>query len=198
MSNTRHDKPHDKARARRRAYVAGLSAHQRQIIEQQLVSQILPHLGSPGIMASYVAMGSEISPLLLEAKARALGWRIAFPRVARKNAPLLFHLASRDTLRPGFANVPEPSPETPAIIPDLIIVPLLAADLQGNRMGQGGGYYDRTLHHLRENHSVRTIGIAWEAQIESQLAPKPWDEPLDAIATPVAFHLCDRSSKARQ
>lgn len=196
-TNTRYDMAHREARARRRAYVAELTNDSRLSLAKLLAANTLPHLGTPGIMASYVAIGSEISPEILVEQARTLGWQIALPRVAQENAPLKFHLARHDELRPGFANIPEPEPDAPAVCPTLILIPLLAADLKGNRLGQGGGYYDRTLADLRQRQDVRAIGIAWESQIQPQLTPKPWDEPLDAIATPAAFHLCRRSSKAK-
>lgn len=69
---------------------------------------------------------------------------------------------------------------------DLILMPLVAFDQHGNRLGMGGGFYDRTLSFLRYRHSwrkPRLIGLAYEFQRVDQLPQQSWDIPLDAIAT---------------
>src|SRR3546814_7224928 len=66
-----------------------------------------------------------------------------------------------DSLAPGHASVGQPLPEAPAVVPDAIIAPLLAFDRRLNRLGQGGGHYDRTF--ARYRHALR-IGLAWSAQ----------------------------------
>jgi 5-formyltetrahydrofolate cyclo-ligase len=92
----------------------------------------------------------------------------------------------------GPWNVLQPSAEADALAPDLVLVPVVLADRHGTRIGHGKGHYDRALAHLREGgHAVRTIGIAWEHQIAQEPIPAdPWDQPLDAIATPAEFIQC--------
>ncbi len=63
-------------------------------------------------------------------------------------------------------------------------MPLLAVDRRGTRLGQGGGHYDRTLATLRAAGPVLAVGMAWDCQLVDALPTDPWDEPLDALATP--------------
>ncbi len=72
-----------------------------------------------------------------------------------------------------------------------MLVPLVAADRHGARIGHGKGHYDRALAHLREGGTVFTIGLAWAPQILDEAIPAdPWDMPLDAIATPAEWIAC--------
>jgi 5-formyltetrahydrofolate cyclo-ligase len=182
------------ARAARRAFVAALAAPVRRALESALAATALPHLGAPGILASYAALGDELDPAPLESAALAAGFALAFPRV-RPDAPLAFHRAAYADLSPGFRGIPEPSADTPQVRPDLVLVPLVAADLSGTRLGQGGGHYDRTLAALRAQGPLLAIGLAWDVQLASALPAQPWDQPLDAIATPTAFHLVQRRAR---
>jgi len=68
-------------------------------------------------------------------------------------------------------------------IPEIVIVPLVAFDDAGGRLGYGGGFYDRTLELLRANGPVLTIGFAYDAQQADQLPLEPTDQPLDMIIT---------------
>jgi 5-formyltetrahydrofolate cyclo-ligase len=175
------------ARAARAALVQSLAHPVRTALEAALAGIALPFLGRPGLLASHFALGDEIDPSHLEAAAQAAGWALAFPRVTG-DQPLAFHPCCRTDLQPGFRGISEPPADLPQARPDLLLVPLLAADRQGNRLGQGGGHYDRTLAALRAQGPLRAIGLAWDMQIIDALSARAWDQPLDAIATPTAFH----------
>ena len=69
-------------------------------------------------------------------------------------------------------------------------MPLLAATPAGVRLGQGGGYYDRTLATLRRNSRILAIGLAWDIQVTDALPCEDWDQPLDYIATPTRLVNC--------
>ncbi len=181
-------------RAARAAFVTGLAGPLRAGLERALARHLLPRLGPPGILGTYAALGDEIDPAAIEAGALEAGWRLAFPRVTGR-APLAFHLAAHPDLRPGFRDIPEPPPDAPPVRPDVLLVPLLAADHQGHRIGQGGGHYDRTLAHLRSTGPVTAIGLAWDVQLHEALAPAPWDQRLDAVATPTVFHRAGAAAK---
>ena len=74
---------------------------------------------------------------------------------------------------------------------DLILLPLVGFDLKGNRLGMGGGYYDRTLSYLRHRRfwiKPRLVGVAHECQKVDSLIARPWDIPLDAVVTETAFY----------
>ena len=82
---------------------------------------------------------------------------------------------------------------------DLILMPLVAFDQQGNRLGMGGGYYDRTLSFLRHRQSwrkPRLIGLAYEFQHLDRLPQQSWDVPLDGIATETRLYLTDTIKSA--
>jgi 5-formyltetrahydrofolate cyclo-ligase len=73
------------------------------------------------------------------------------------------------------------------VVPDLLLIPLVAVDRSGNRIGMGKGHYDRALPGLRSA-GARIIGIGWPFQLlEDELEPDPWDVPLDGFASPGRF-----------
>jgi 5-formyltetrahydrofolate cyclo-ligase len=170
-------------RARRRDFVASLSADRRAGLERDLAAVVAPLLGDHRVAAIYAAQGPEIDPQPLAA---LLGHH-AFPRIC--DGELFFHIAARPDLVPGSGGIPEPRATAPLVTPDLLLLPLIAAAADGTRLGQGGGYYDRALKALRARGPVVAIGLAWDVQIAESLPLDPWDERIDLIATP--SHLVD-------
>ena len=137
---------------------------------------------TPGsIVGGYHAIQDEADPALLLAALAKVGAVIAYPRMAQKNAALDFHrVAEGEALRPGFLNIHEPQAHWQKVIPDVLLVPLLAFDARGHRLGYGGGYYDRTLALLPQ---ARAIGIAYAGQEVSSLPAEAHDRTLAAILT---------------
>lgn len=91
-------------------------------------------------------------------------------------------------LQPNRFGIPEPTSGHPTLPRrlDLLLVPLVGFDADCNRIGMGGGYYDRTLAHLRPTHRwrrPRLIGLAHACQRIDRITPQPWDIPLDAVVT---------------
>jgi 5-formyltetrahydrofolate cyclo-ligase len=162
-------------RARRAAFVASLAGAARMEMFAALALNALPLIGAARILGSYWATGDEIDPVEIEA---ALTGAIAFPRAARNADLLRFHLGA--PVETGIAGIRQPAADAPLVVPDVLLVPLIAADPGRNRLGQGAGHYDRYL----AAHRVRTIGLAWDMQIVDALPADPWDVPLDAIVTP--------------
>ncbi|QMW23762.1 5-formyltetrahydrofolate cyclo-ligase [Sandaracinobacteroides saxicola] len=180
-------------RARCAAYVRALTAGERAEQAQALADLVAPALPRRGVFASYAPMGDEIDTAPLEALALERGMTLAFPKV-RGTAPLSFHRCRRDQLIPGFKRIPEPPADAHPVRPDVALVPLIAADRFGNRLGQGAGHWDRTLAWLRAQSGpgVLAIGIGWDMQRVSHVAAEQWDQPLDALATPTRFQFCLR------
>ncbi|WP_281277362.1 5-formyltetrahydrofolate cyclo-ligase [Hankyongella ginsenosidimutans] len=81
---------------------------------------------------------------------------------------------------PGFQGIPEPDARLPAVVPDVLLVPLLAATLAGGRLGQGKGFYDRTL----ATTPAFAVGLLYVVQLVEALPLDPWDRALAALATP--------------
>lgn len=135
-------------------------------------------------VGGYHAIGEEadIDPLLTALHQR--GHATGLPRVAAPGAPLAFHAwAPGDDLVRGYRDIPEPAPETAPIEPHVLLVPMLAYDATGHRLGYGGGFYDRTLEALRKARPVLAIGIAYSAQRVDSLPGAAHDQRLDAVLT---------------
>ena len=132
------------------------------------------------IVGGYHALPEEADPSLLLARLVELGCRVAFPRVAGKGQPLDFHhVPDGDVLGPGRFGLREPLQDWPRARPDMLLVPLLAFDAEGHRLGYGGGFYDRTLAHLK----VPAIGIAYAGQEAASLPRGPHDMALTMVVT---------------
>ena len=180
VSNQVIEKSHlrDEARGRR----AVLAAECQDFAERVAVHAGALAIPRASVVGAYVAMEGEADPrLILKALA---GCRFAFPRVAAKKQPLAFH-----TGEPGSAfvtsafGVPEPAPDWPRAEPQILLVPMLAFDGDGYRLGYGGGFYDITLAALRAKGPLRAIGVAFAGQEVAQLPREAHDQKLDAIVT---------------
>ena len=136
----------------------------------------------PGLtIASYRPVGGEANPAPLEAAARAIGCRLALPHVTRRADPIRFVAWTPDRpLESGPFGLSQPPATAPDMKPDIVLVPLVAFDAAGHRLGQGAGHYDRALADLP--HAWR-LGVAWSVQQVDALLADPWDVPLHAIAT---------------
>jgi 5-formyltetrahydrofolate cyclo-ligase len=160
----------------RRASLADDRFAQRLAAHADLLS-----VSSGMIVGGYHTHRDEADPGLLLQGLVQMGAHIAFPRVITKDAALDFHLMPEDeVLLPGSFGIHEPLAHWPKVEPALLLVPLLAYDDHGHRLGYGGGYYDRTLAAWPQ---ARAIGIAYHAQRMDTLPHEPHDRPLDAILT---------------
>ncbi|MCB1652318.1 MAG: 5-formyltetrahydrofolate cyclo-ligase [Alphaproteobacteria bacterium] len=143
---------------------------------------------SEQVIAAYWPKGKEFDPTNILETAFKKGHICALPRVCEKTRILEFIKWSPDEpLKKGAFGIMEPQ-GSEAISPDIIIVPLLAFDRRGYRLGQGGGYYDATLEALRAQKQVQAVGIGYASQ--AVLFPLPieeHDQKLDWILTPHAI-----------
>lgn len=174
------------ALAGRRHYARALTSEMRASLEERLARIVLPHIAGAAVVAGYHPLASEISPYAV-LNGLADGQAAAFPWFADRDASMMFRAAP--ALVAGPWGMLQPSSDAVALAPDVVLVPLVLGDRQGTRIGHGQGHYDRALARLRKDgRPVRTIGIAWEAQISEEPIPAdPWDVPLDAIATPAEW-----------
>jgi 5-formyltetrahydrofolate cyclo-ligase len=169
-----------KAAARQGAAVARALAHAagQGDAALRLVRALVPFAGQ--VLAGYVPMRSEIDPLPAMA---AHAGPVTVPVVQGRGLPLLFR-----TWQPGAAMVPGAFgaliPEAGAwLVPRVLIVPLLAFDRRGYRLGYGGGFYDRTLVGLRAQGKVTAIGFGFAAQQVPEVPTDAHDQRLDLIVT---------------
>ena len=91
--------------------------------------------------------------------------------------------AGARTALPGVFGVHEPAGDAPVLVPDIVVAPLLAFDVSGNRLGYGGGYYDRTLRDLRARRDIVAAGVGYDEQEFSAVPGDTGDEILDMIIT---------------
>jgi 5-formyltetrahydrofolate cyclo-ligase len=132
------------------------------------------------VVGGYHALPDEADPALLLERLVELGCHIAFPRVAGRGLPLEFHrVPDGEVLAPGAFGIHEPMDIWPRVVPQLLLVPLLAFDAAGHRLGYGGGFYDRTIALLK----VPAIGIAFAGQQVAALPADDHDMVLDAVLT---------------
>ncbi len=133
-------------------------------------------------LAGYMAMRTEIDPTAAMEEAAAHG-PVGVPVIMGAGQPLRFRL-----WEPGCAMIKgEFGAMIPQsgdwMVPEIVIVPLVAFDRKGGRLGYGGGFYDRTLVDLRANRPTLAIGFAYGAQEDEGLPLEPTDQSLDIIVT---------------
>ncbi len=151
-------------------------------------------LGQFETVAGYFPLGSEIDPRRLMAHLADAGASLALPRVVA-GAPLSFHhWRPSDRLEKSGFGVAEPLADAPVCRPGLVLVPMLAFDTKGGRMGYGQGHYDRTLSVLRADPNVFALGLAFEAQKVADLPVEDHDQTLDGILTEMRYIPIQRNS----
>jgi 5-formyltetrahydrofolate cyclo-ligase len=153
------------------------------------------HLPRGAIVSGYWPLPGELDVRPLIHQIHEAGHRIALPVVKAKNEPLLFrHWTPGTALVQGSFKVMTPPEGAPELEPQVLLVPLLAFDGAGYRLGYGGGFYDRTLEMRRREahsgHPVLAIGIAFAAQETTSLPRGPFDQRLDWIATEAWARKC--------
>jgi 5-formyltetrahydrofolate cyclo-ligase len=171
-----------KAEARSRAFARRQAAWERgHPAPAALLMEVLaPHWGRP--LSGYLPMRSEIDPLPAMAEAARHG-PVGVPVTPKRGHPLSFRQWTPRSVMVdgGFGtSIPESGDW---IVPEVLIVPLVAFDRDGGRLGYGGGFYDRTLALLRAAGPVTAIGFAWAAQEDDGLPLEETDAHLDLIVT---------------
>lgn len=117
------------------------------------------------------------------------GHEIALPRFESRNSAMEFAQHSdpfdEGDLEVGPFGLLQPSAQAPAIDPQVLFVPLVGFTAAGDRLGQGGGHYDRW---LEGRDDVKAIGLAWDCQLAEDLPTEPHDRSLDAVVTPTRLY----------
>ncbi|MCH9806569.1 MAG: 5-formyltetrahydrofolate cyclo-ligase [Alphaproteobacteria bacterium] len=177
------------AKARRQA---AFQLHGRQAAEE-LAGPGLGFLGvvPPLIVSGFQAIGDEIDPGPLMEGLHGQGFQLAFPVIAGKGRPLVMRSWSPgEALEVRTWGIAEPLPSAKEVFPDIVLVPLLAFDAEGYRLGYGGGFYDRTLAQLRAKKRVIAVGVAFDEQRVDAVPRDVYDQPCDWVLTPSGALKC--------
>jgi 5-formyltetrahydrofolate cyclo-ligase len=160
---------------------------------RRLAAYGLDFLGaSPGIVVSgFSAIRDEIDPAPLMSWLHAEGFRLALPVMQGRGHPLLLRSWSPgDAMAEAAWGIKEPLPDKAEVEPAVLLIPLLAFDLNGIRLGYGGGFYDRTLAKLRASRAVIAVGVAYDEQRVDVVPADDYDQRLDWVLTPSGPHRC--------
>lgn len=167
----------------------GLSARDKTIANRHVHRQTVhfqPFQTAKHI-AAYLAQDAEISPASILVHAHRSGKQLWLPRVGPRHTLSFHRYRPGDRLVRNRYGIPEPAQHTEQrelLAMDLVLVPLVACDRAGNRLGMGGGFYDRALRWIRPR--LRTpllLGLAYNFQVVDVLPSERWDRRIDAIAT---------------
>jgi 5-formyltetrahydrofolate cyclo-ligase len=169
------------AAERRRAAVQA-SPQASLAARDHFLGAITPVAGAA--VSAYWPLEDEFDPRPLFMELHRRGHPIGLPVILGKGQPLLFRRWAADVaLVRGSFRVMTPPAEAPEVVPQVLLVPLLAFDRAGYRLGYGGGFYDRTIAKLRAAGEVLAVGVAVAAQEVSAVPRDDTDEPLDWIVT---------------
>ena len=139
----------------------------------------------PFVVSGFSSLPDEFRVWPLLRRLHGEGHALAMPVMQGKGLPLVFRAwAPGDAMDRAVWGIAEPRADKPVLEPDIVLVPLLAFDAAGRRLGYGGGYFDRTLRGLRARKSIVAIGLAYD---ESQVDAVPhldYDERLDWVLRP--------------
>lgn len=173
---------------------AELSAEDRESKSRSICSQVISlldghaRLAEGGSLFAFMPFGEEVDIRPVAEWCLRMGYPLAVPKTLRESRELRLHcIQSLDELRPGVWGIPEPSGSEPLADPRRIavaLVPGVAFDATGARMGYGGGYYDRLLRRLGQQ-GVRPLKLApaFELQLCPRVPMEPHDEKMDIIVT---------------
>ncbi len=143
---------------------------------------------APIKVAGYLPMGAELDPGPLLTRLAGTGFVTLLPVVTARASAVCFREASDPKAYVlDAAGILAPPPNAAEATPDIVLVPLVAFDRFGGRLGQGGGYYDRTLADLRAGPGVVAVGLGFSVQEVDEVPCDPHDQFLDAICTEIGY-----------
>jgi 5-formyltetrahydrofolate cyclo-ligase len=160
---------------------------------ETIAAQGLPfiHALRPQVVSGFSSIDDEIDVGPLMARLSDDGFALALPVIDGKGKPLVMRAwKPGEPLQQKTWGIEEPLPDAPEVHPDIVLVPLLAFDAEGYRLGYGGGFYDRTLVKLRAMKPIIAIGVAYDEQRVDVVPRGRYDEPVDWMLTPSGPFRC--------
>ncbi|MDT8397630.1 MAG: 5-formyltetrahydrofolate cyclo-ligase [Pseudomonadales bacterium] len=183
-----------------------LSKAQQSLASQRLLTLLGRHplFRNSKRIAFYCALDGELNPHLLLARALRMGKQCYLPVIRRDRSNKMIFVR----YQPGMGTtinrygITEPLPQRHRILPawglSLVLMPLVAFDPQGSRLGMGKGYYDRAFAFVRrQSRQVKLIGLAHECQKVARLETAAWDIPLDKIVSDGGIYECGQKAGKR-
>lgn len=164
----------------------GLAPAQVQGLSEKICRNIRrqPWFLQAGTVCFYYPLGNEVDLLPLAREALGMGKELAFPRVEGKGMEF-FRVGSLEEFREGSFHVMEPTGSEPVtVVGALALVPGVGFDAHGNRLGYGGGYYDR---YFASHPDMVKVGVAYGLQLVGQLEKGEYDVPMDGVVTEEGF-----------
>ena len=169
------------AEARRVAQTTDKGGHAARAV----AAHFLAHIALPAstVVGGYWPIGTELDVRPLMTALHQGGYVCGLP-VVHRGQPLEFHRwQPSDRLVAGRFDILTPDHHTPVVVPDVLLMPMLAFDARGMRIGYGGGYYDRTIPAIRAHKPVLTVGIAYSTQEVTRVPTDGFDQRLDWVVT---------------
>lgn len=180
-------------RARMRERRAALIAKDGAKLAAAVAAHGVAFLGAANrcVVSAFSSMHDELDTGPMMLRLAGDGYRVALPVMQGKGKPLLFRgWAPGDAMNEGIWGIREPKDDKPVLAPDIFLVPLLAFDPHGWRLGYGGGFYDRTLREARSARPIVAVGFALDEQEVDAVPHLDYDERLDWVLTPSGPRRC--------
>ena len=179
-------------RAARREHVAAQPAAIKALLFHRPPAPLLSKIDPDAVIGLYHATADEAPASGYARFFHEAGHRVALPFFAANDANMSFRAFvdpyGENELEDGPYGIRQPGPDAPELVPDVVFVPLIGFTATLDRLGQGGGHYDRW---LEANPGRIAIGLAWDAQLIESLPVEPHDIALDAVVTPTRIYGLD-------
>ena len=168
-----------------------LAAAEQAAASERVAAELTTLLGAqrPGRLATYLASDGELDPNVAAPQLRAAGWVLHLPVLVGRWSMTFVEWPEHAELVENRYGIPEPPTggehaARAAGELDVVLLPAVALDGAGNRMGMGAGFYDRTLEGIRtEERAPLLVGIVHDVALVDALEPAPWDVPVDVVLT---------------